>query len=158
MDNATRTKSDVTCTNTGNVTVYLRAAYTLGWYQGGKAVAAFQDDEKAYFTGLGGSDGESNTWLLGDDGYYYYKYPVAPGKTTTYPLFEKFVAPAAKDATGAPANAHLEMNVLLQGVQFDAAKTGVTKAWAGVKYVGADGTVTSDDIVGKLATEVEATK
>lgn len=110
------TKSKVTTKNTGNTTAYLRAAVTAAWYSDvdGMVIKPFTVPSLTLGT----------NWIDGGDGYYYYKYPVQSGKATNNALFESFTAP-----TSPISGTHLEMQILLQGVRFDACKIKVTSAW-----------------------------
>ena len=121
MDEVKEVKSDVETRNNGNVTAYLRAALSLAWYYGDAAVAAYAGDSDGVFEGL------TTDWIKGNDGFYYYKYPVKAGQETNSPIFDKFTAKTPEKVPF--AEAHLEMTILLQGVQFDAAKEKVTAAW-----------------------------
>lgn len=123
-------KSNVKTTNTGNVTAYLRAAYVLAWYYGDTVVAPYTGS-----TAVTLGDG----WFKEGD-YYYYTSPVAPGKDSKTPVFAGWTAPGT-NTSGFP-EAHLEMKILLQGVQYDTEKKNVNTAW---------GSTVAD----KLSTEIE---
>ena len=69
--------------------------------------------------------GFKTNWLVGDDGYIYYTLPVKAQKPTKYRLFEMYQAPE----TTPYKDAHLEIAIALQGVQFDKEKTRVKAAW-----------------------------
>ena len=127
--NAEKTvKSDVATRNTGNVTAYLRAAYTIAWFYGYDTAEATQATAVAPYEGKGVFADFSEDWIKGNDGFYYYKYPVKPGQLTNSPLFKTFTAP--EEADEAPfSGGHLEMKILLQGVQFDEGKAKVANAW-----------------------------
>lgn len=135
-------KSNVTTTNTGNVTAYLRAGYTIAWYYGnGDAAIAVAP----YLGNGGGFDSNafnSNYWIKGDDGYYYYKYPVKPGQATNNALFTTFTAPTKAQEAPFP-KCHLEVTMLLQGVMYDVEKKDVTTAWGTVNVAGSTTTVVS---------------
>lgn len=143
-------KSNVETKNTGNVTAYLRATYTIAWYYGtgNDAVAVSPYSNNGTFVNLGGKKSGEDTWILGSDGYYYYRYPVQPGNSSKNKIFESFTAPSE----AAPfVGAHLEMKVLLQGVQYDAQKSNVTFAWGNVHTVDASGKPTSTTVVSQLS-------
>ena len=151
MDSAGTVKSDVRAQNTGNVTAYLRAAYVMAWYYGlgdeAVAVAPYRGD--GVFEDLGGgtvSGGEA--WIHGSDGYWYYRYPVQPGHMAKVGLFTSYTAPGA---TPPFAGAHLEMKMLLQGVQYDADKTRVGSAWGDAMTLDASGNPTTVTIVSQLS-------
>ena len=71
----------VKVTNTGSNPAYIRV-------QVQKAIALAADAQGDVDLDLISLDFDSEKWTLGDDGYYYYKEPLAPGKTTAA-LFNK---------------------------------------------------------------------
>ena len=150
MNDAKTTKSGVTTTNSGNVTAYLRAGFSIAWFYKGAndpaaiAVAPYVGDPSKNFAGLPGTD-----WIEGDDGYYYYKYPVKPGEHTNGALFTSFTAPAETEEAPYP-KCHLEFTVLLQGVMYDQDRKDVNTAWGTVMVKGSTTTVVS-----KLSTTPE---
>lgn len=159
MDNNKEVKSALSTSNSGNVTAYLRATYAIAWYYGygddAICVASWHGHGK--FTYLGGPDdqnGYKNTWMKGSDGYYYYVNPVLPGRPTQFPLFTTFSAASITEEPVFP-NSHLEMKILLQGVQFDESKQKVTAAWGDIDEVDADGNPTGKKIVDLLSTKPE---
>ena len=143
--------------NTGNVTAYLRAAYTIAWYYGygnnAIAVAAYQGNGE--FT-TGDNSGLSTRWIKGEDGFYYYPDPVRPNTSAKYKLFSQFDAPA-KTEKGPFQGAHLEMKILVQAVQFDEdkSKKRVGTAWGDIHTVDADGNPTATTVVSLLGTTPE---
>ena len=150
-------KSGITTGNTGNVTAYLRATYAVAWYYGegddAICVAAWQGHGK--MIGLNPKNEKDEVmWIKGEDGYYYYRLPVMPGRTTDYPLFTKFTIPTLTEEGPFPG-AHLEMKILLQGVQYDAAKAKVGAAWGNVHTVDASGNPTESLVVDQLSTTPE---
>lgn len=156
-------KSEVVTSNNGNFTAYIRATYALAWYYGDGddaiCVAAYQED--GTFTDLGGANKDDSgnlTWIKGSDGYYYYTWPVLPGKDTKFHFFDTFTAPVLEGKTGPFPEAHLEMNILLQGVMYDKEKKNVEEAWGDVFTVGEDGKPTTTKIVDVLSTEIESSE
>ena len=143
-------KKNLSMTNTGNVVEYLRATFALAWYYGDGndaiCVAAYQGD--------GGFIGFSSIWIKGSDGFYYYPYPILPGKATNYDLFDKYNAPVVSQHGPFPGS-HLEMNILVQGVQYDEAQEKVGAAWGNVYTVDGDGNPTSTTIVSQLSKTIE---
>ena len=123
-------KTNVKTTNTGNVTAYLRATYVLAWFYGDTVVAPYTGSTTITL---------GNGWFKEGD-YYYYTYPVAPGKDSKAPVFASWTAPEVNNS-GFP-EAHLEMKILLQGVQYDSNKAKVGAAWG-------------DTVKGKLSTTIE---
>lgn len=157
MNESLTQKRNVSTINSGNVTAYLRATYALAWYYGygddAICVAAYQGGTTGFRTG--DNQGQlSQRWIKGSDGFYYYPWPVAPGRTTGYQLFTSFTAPSASQ-TGPFVGSHLEMNILLQGVQYDENKEKVSAAWGDVFTVDADGKPTTTPIVDVLSIEIE---
>lgn len=134
-------KSNVVTRNDGNVTVYLRATTAIAWYYGygeySGIVAPYMGN--GTFVGLPGTN-----WIEGEDGHFYYIYPVKPGQETNSKLFTSFTAPTYEQEHPFD-NAHLEVRILLQGVQFDldGSKSRVDKAWGEVKVKGSSDTVVS---------------
>ena len=156
LDVSKNEKTEVVTRNTGNVTAYIRAGYAVAWYYGhgaeAVAVAPYQGD--GVFTGLSPvcPDGKQ-AWILGEDGYYYYRYPLLPGRSSAYPLFTRYIAPSDP----APfAGGHLEFKLLIQGVQYDADAEKVSDAWGSVHTAGADGKPTSVTVVSLLSAEPES--
>lgn len=157
MNESLTQKSNVSTKNTGNVTAYLRATYALAWYYGygddAICVAAYQGGTTGFRTGDNPNQ-LSQRWIKGSDGFYYYPWPVAPGRATGYSLFTSFTAPSASQ-TGPFVGSHLELNILLQGVQYDENKEKVSAAWGDVFTVDADGKPTTTPIVDVLSIEIE---
>lgn len=128
----------------------MRASIAAAWYYGEFCVAAYE--------GNGHFSVESHSpWIEGEDGYFYYPWPVLPGYETEHRLFESFTAPTVAEEAPFPG-AHLEMKILLQAVQCEydpedlsKAKTKVTAAWGDVEDT--DG----NKIVDQLETEPEGT-
>lgn len=155
MNEAKTEKTGVTTQNTGNVTAYLRATTAIAWYYGygeNATIVAPYAGQGIFMTG--DNEGFSTKWIQGDDGFLYYPYPVMPGRATQYALFTSFTAPAVSEEAPFPG-AHLELKILLQGVQFDTdgSKDRVTKAWGTVKDV-----ATGKLVVEELGTEPENSK
>ena len=115
-------KQGLAVTNTGSTKAYLRATIIANWKDGnGKIMNTVWTPASGTWTvkkpgassattadGPGGAD---TGWILGSDGYYYYKYQVPAGATTVGTLFDTFT-PAT-----APKNAHLEMSIAVQAIQ-----------------------------------------
>lgn len=80
-------KNNVTITNTGVWTGYVRAAIVGYWLDGMGEVAApwlASEGEFAYAADW------STYWKQGADGFYYYLLPLEHGKVTERPLFESY--------------------------------------------------------------------
>ncbi len=148
-------KKNLSMTNTGNVVEYLRATFALAWYYGDGndaiCVAAYQGDG-GFITGS--DTGISSRWIKGSDGFYYYPYPIMPGKDPQFVLFNYYNAPVVSQHGPFPGS-HLEMNILVQGVQYDEVKEKVGAAWKDVYTVDEEGNPTSTTIVSQLSTTIE---
>lgn len=157
MEDNLMEKNSINMKNTGNTTAYLRATYAIAWYYGygddAVCVAAYQNNGSFQYLG-GPLEGGGYAWIKGSDGFYYYTWPVKPGFSSYYSLFNKFVAPA-KSEKGPFPGSHLEMDIILQGVQYDKDKANIGKAWSDVYTVDAAGKPTTTKIVDVLSTEIE---
>lgn len=127
----------ITNTSDSNVKCYIRAALMGNWYKDGKIVAPWNTSNGTFDSTFPTTVGTTvNNWTLASDGYYYYKYPVYPGKVTGQtdtdtdgdPLFQQYTAPSQSAVTGA----QLKVQVVAQGVQWDAAMANVKEAWGTV--------------------------
>lgn len=79
FNNGGTTKSNVTITNTGNVSAYIRAAIVITWKDAyGKTMPAQPVAGTDYTLSINTTD-----WTKGQDGYYYYTEPVAANGTTS---------------------------------------------------------------------------
>lgn len=64
--------------NTGTAQAYIRASYAVNWRdEEGKIAAA---EPEGYSCDL--EENPQGAWVKGEDGYFYYPYPVAPGEET----------------------------------------------------------------------------
>lgn len=120
-------KKNVQIKNTGDTTAWIRAAVIVTWQNEagevyGKAPACGID-----YTGwTPGTD-----WVQGDDGFFYYRKPVAPGTATPNALIGE-IAPLAD----APANGYyLTVEIIGAGIQYK--PEAAFAAWApgsGIKW------------------------
>ncbi len=70
-------KTNAGVTNTGDVEAYIRVSLIFNWKNGESIAAGSPEKDKDYIMSLNTED-----WILGSDGFYYCKMPVAPkGKT-----------------------------------------------------------------------------
>lgn len=102
-------KSQVTITNTGVMTGYVRAAIVGYWLDGLGEVAApwlASEGEFAYAADW------STYWKQGADGFYYYLLPLEHGKETERPLFESYTLFEA--STDAHLGQSLEIDLAVQ--------------------------------------------
>lgn len=73
-DTSAELKSNITIKNTGNTSAYLRAKILVVWQADNGVVSANMPVAGTDYTLTVGS----TNWLLGSDGYYYYRSSVAP--------------------------------------------------------------------------------
>jgi hypothetical protein len=67
---------DITVENIGFMAIYVRVAIAINWVDAsGGIVYPETIDENQLLLG--------NDWIKGMDGYYYYKYPIAPSSTAS---------------------------------------------------------------------------
>lgn len=114
-------KTEIAVKNTGDTGVYVRVSLVANYYDengnitGGAAVSNFTLN--------------SDKWFLGDDGYYYYKQPVAAGDVT-----DNLLASGSK----MQLEDNMQVTVLAQSIQ--ASPTSVVYDKWGVT-VNSDGTL-----------------
>ena len=112
------TKKDVQITNTGSTNAYIRATYVVNWLDAeGNIVASVPE---GYSYSLAENPGDK--WTKGNDGYFYYLSPVAPGASTPGSLLTCTVT--------RPENPEYQLSVeiLATAIQSTPAKA-VTEAW-----------------------------
>ncbi len=103
------TKKDVKIQNTGDTEAWIRAAVVVTWQDAegnvyGQAPVAGTN----YTAWAPGAD-----WLTGDDGFYYYRYPVEAGATTANALISS-IAPVGNP----PADGYyLTVEIIGSGIQ-----------------------------------------
>lgn len=108
-------KSNVVIRNTGNADAYIRAAIIGNWqyaaYRGAnhskeqiKGNNSWEFDPNQ-FSGL-----DNDSWVLGSDGFFYYKYIVKAGDETRVKLFDTYTF------TDGPAKCELILDVMAQAV------------------------------------------
>ena len=118
-------KSDVCVENTGRKASYVRMSIVANWVDGKGNIIRSCDwmntgtlEDPAW-----GHTGDK--WILGEDGWFYYKYVLKPGpEIYTDCLFTKY-DPGLPQFPGTK----LMMEVMAQGVEYDETKTRVTAAW-----------------------------
>ena len=128
------TKSNVMIKNTGDTDAWIRAYVVITWQDKDGNVYGQMPVKGTHYTdwNLG------NNWIPGEDGFYYYKKPVAPDGMT-----DVLIASISQTANSAPAaDYYLNVEIIgsgLQSVPDDAFET----AWASSELeikVAADGT------------------
>lgn len=111
-------KSGVQVQNTGTTDAYIRADVVVNWIDADGKILPTPPEGCSYTIRLN-PDGK---WTLGEDGFYYYWTPVAPGERTEGSLVNCTVSvPAGSDYK-------LSVEILATAVQSDPAKA-VTEAW-----------------------------
>ena len=116
-------KDQLVMRNTGLSDAYFRATIVGYWENAEGNVVGWwnaENETTGTFTNLA----NSNYWLKGTDGYYYYKYPVKVGATPTEPLFDKYVLKQS-DGNGSV----LKLSVLVQAVKYETEQTSLKAAW-----------------------------
>lgn len=116
--NGGNTKENVQITNTGTTDAYIRATYVVNWLDAqGNIVASVPED---YHYTL--EENPYSKWTEGNDGYFYYLSPVAPGESTPGSLLTCTVT--------RPENPEyrLSVEILATAIQSTPAKA-VTEAW-----------------------------
>ena len=112
------TKKNVQITNTGNTDAYIRATYVVNWLDSTGSIVASVPEGYSYEL-TENPDGE---WTTGEDGYFYYLSPVAPGKSTPGSLLTcKVTYPENPEY-------RLSVEILATAIQSTPAKA-VTEAW-----------------------------
>ena len=112
------TKKDVQVVNNGDIDAYVRATYVVNWLDSAGNIVASVPEGYSYEL-TENPDGE---WTTGEDGYFYYLSPVAPGKSTPGSLLTCTVT--------CPKNPEyrLSVEILATAIQSTPAKA-VTEAW-----------------------------
>ena len=114
------TKSDVKVTNTGTTDAYIRATYVVNWLNKDGTIAASVPEGYSYDL----TENPNNVWAKGDDGYFYYWTPVAPGNSTP----ESLLNCTAHYPEGVEPQYILSVEILATAVQSTPAKA-VQEAW-----------------------------
>lgn len=111
-------KSNVQITNTGTTDAYIRATYVVNWLDKDGNIAASVPEGYSYTL----SENPEKTWTKGENGYFYYLTPVAPGKSTPESLLTCTVT--------RPKNPEyrLSVEILATAIQSQPAKA-VGEAW-----------------------------
>lgn len=103
------TKKDVKIKNTGDTEAWIRAAVVVTWQdKDGNVYGQAPVAGTNYTAWTPGTD-----WLTGDDGFYYYKYPVAAGATTSNALITQISPIGNSPAEGY----YLTVEIIGSGIQ-----------------------------------------
>lgn len=116
------TKSNVSIKNVSNIDTYIRVALVPIWRN--------PDGSGTDLPAIAGTKytivfSASSDWVLGNDGFYYCKSPIAPGANT--PVFINSVVPTTF-ATGDYAGKQFELTIISSAIQATPTST-VTSAW-----------------------------
>lgn len=121
--------SNVQVKNTDTTDAYIRATYVINWMDSSGNIAASEPEGYSYSL----NENPDSKWLKGEDGYFYYTSPVAPGASTEGSLLTCTVtSPENPEYT-------LSVEVLAQAIQ-STPDNAVQEAW-GIT-VCADGNLT----------------
>ena len=112
--------------NTGTAQAYIRASYAVNWLDGDENIAAAVPEDYSC------DPVENPQWEKGEDGYFYYPYPVAPGDETPSLLTCSVLRPENPVYT-------LSVEVVAEAIQSDPAEAAAD-AW-GVGVSGGELTV-----------------
>ena len=147
-DNKTTFKENIHISNTGNIDAYIRASLIGQWLDVNEnPVFGFTDYIETYeevdswykdqfvnatdgthgtFVGLPGYKGTStkvNEWQLGNDGFYYFTHPVAPGEVTNVDGTEKVLftsytvgTPPNVEIAGVTTTIHFQLEIATQAI------------------------------------------
>ena len=107
-----------TVQNTGDTTAYIRVAVVVNWVDKSNSQIYAKAPQHTV-------DTNSTNWILGADGYYYYKMPVAAETVITEKLTVKLVPESAT----APAGHELQVEVIASAIQ---ATPEAVNAWSKV--------------------------
>lgn len=112
------TKEHVQVKNTGSTDAYIRATYVVNWLDADGNIVTSVPDGYSYNL----TENPNNNWKKGNDGYFYYLSPVAPGESTPGSLLNCTVI--------YPENPKykLSVEILATAIQSTPAKA-VTEAW-----------------------------
>ena len=112
------TKKNVQITNTGTTDAYIRATYVVNWLDAQGNIVASVPEGYSYTL----TENPDSKWTKGNDGYFYYLSPVAPGKSTPGSLLNcKVTYPENPEY-------RLSVEILATAIQSTPAKA-VTEAW-----------------------------
>jgi len=128
------TKTNVTISNTGDTEAYIRAAIVVTWKdaENGNVYGAMPVEGKDYTMEL-----DLSNWIVGIDGYYYYKYAVQPGGKTEILITECKAVPS-----NVPAGYGLNVEILGSAIQ-SVPVAVVNEKWPAVRVTTAHGELTN---------------
>ena len=104
--------------NTGTIDAYIRATYVVNWVDASGCIAA--SDPAGYSYTL--TENPNSRWTKGEDGFFYYTSPVAPGASTEGSLLTCTVtSPENPEYT-------LSVEILAEAIQ-STPESAVADAW-----------------------------
>lgn len=126
-------KSNVTIKNTGDTAAYIRAAIVVTWKdaENGNVYGSVPVKDSDYEIELNLGD-----WIDGKDGFYYYKYPVAPNAST-----EALINSCSPVSDKTPEGYGLNVEILGSAIQ-SVPVSVVNEKWPAVHVDTAHGTLT----------------
>ena len=111
-------KKDVQVKNTGTTNAYIRATYVVNWLDSDGNIAASVPEGYRYDL----TENPGGEWTEGEDGYFYYLTPVAPGDSTPGSLLTCTVT--------RPENPEYRLSVEILATAIQSTPTkAVTEAW-----------------------------
>ena len=116
--NESTEKKNVRITNTGSTNAYIRATYVVNWLDAEGNIVASVPEGYSYSL----TENPDGKWTEGNDGYFYYLSPVAPGASTPRSLLTCMVT--------RPENPEyrLSVEIIATAIQSTPAEA-VTEAW-----------------------------
>lgn len=124
------TKTNVTISNTGDTEAYIRAAIVVTWKDAGNGnVYGSKPVEGTDYTIVM----NENDWFLGNDGFWYYKAPVAP-KDQTKSVTTALITNCTVIQEKAPAGYGLNVEILGSAIQSVPVKV-VEDHWPAVQVI-----------------------
>ena len=112
------TKSNVQIKNTGTTEAYIRATYVVNWLDAQGNIVASVPEGYSYSL----TENPDGKWAMGQDGYFYYLTPVAPGASTPGSLLTCTVTRSENPEY------RLSVEILATAIQSTPAKAA-TEAW-----------------------------
>lgn len=131
-------KSDVYITNNSDVPMYIRAAIVTNYKNANGEISS-----KVPVSNIDNADDydytlvlDTDAWVKGSDGYYYYIYPVDAGDATSNLIDD------ATTANKEPVGYGLNIEIMASAIQADPTKAVLENWDSGVSSVDSNGTLT----------------
>ena len=123
-------KDNVQVKKTGTTDAYIRATYVVNWVDAQGNIAAAVPAGYSYTL----TENPNSRWTKGEDGFFYYTSPVAPGASTEGSLLTCTVTyPENPEYT-------LSVEILAEAIQ-SVPEDAVKAAWGAGFSIGADGSL-----------------